>query len=460
MSKEILFFLASSIDDTAADREAIGNFINQINNFGHDQDIYIRLCKCDDDYADHSVKIEGSQKSLDDMIRDSDLCFVIFWHKAGEVTQHELNVAYETFKKKNYPKIVVYFKALQEGETLSEDVAKVMHSIDEELKHYYRNYSHIDSLKLGIITQLNIHGFLKAEMKVDGSDIKIGSEKIASTDDIPLFSENDEYLELVEDYREANAECERLSRLYSANKNNMKVFRAYQKAIKNRDRLIDDITEMSDGILNIGEQIAKIASSSMMTDRIREAIRCFDIGDYDGVLNLLHPDEIENQIKVLDVMEEHINMARRNVIEEYRLRILALEAQGKWSEIYDTYERAAAQVMERPEMPKTIVLEYAQFLYRQGNYQKGIEICERLKNLTADGVGLTETKEIAELYERLGACCYHCMKYDEAEKNLKEALGGQRRRGDQGCGRLRKACKGAVQGQPPLRIGGALLRGA
>ena len=34
--------------------------------------------KCEDESMDHSIMVGGSQKSLDDLICESDICFVIF----------------------------------------------------------------------------------------------------------------------------------------------------------------------------------------------------------------------------------------------------------------------------------------------------------------------------------------------------------------------------------------------
>jgi len=104
MSKIISFFLASSITDMAEDRRAVGDFINQINNIYQPLDVFIKLYKCEDASMDHSIIVGGTQKTLNDLIRESDLCFVIFWHKVGEVTEQELKIAYEAFKENDRPR--------------------------------------------------------------------------------------------------------------------------------------------------------------------------------------------------------------------------------------------------------------------------------------------------------------------------------------------------------------------
>ena len=420
MGKVISFFLASSITDVAEDRIAVGDFINQINNIYQPMDVFVKLYKCEDESMDHSVLVGGTQKTLNELIQESDLCFVIFWRKAGKITEQELKVAYEAFEKNNRPKIVVYFKSMENGTNIPADVDRVMRMIDDEMLHYHREYSHIDSLKLGIITQLQVHGFIHANLRVEQDSVTVSGQPIASTRTLPLFSENEEYLELVDRFKEADNACARLLQQYNENKNNARIYKAYLKQVKERDRFKADVAEMADGILNIGKRIAEIASGVTITERIQKAIKCFDAGDYQGVLDVLTPEEIEQRALQLDVAEEQILMARRSIVEEYRLRILALEAQGKWSEVYETYRKAIDQVENRRDMPKSIMLEYARFLYRQKQYQQSIAICEKLRTSAAE-IDLG-AYGLADLLDLLGELYFTILRFDEAEAVLQEAL--------------------------------------
>ena len=215
MDKKIItFFLASSINDLEYDRLAIGDFVNQLNNIYQSSGVFIKLYKCESDTLDHSIRFGGSQASLDDIIRTSDICFVVFWHKVGDVTFHELNVALKASQQKGVPKIVVYFKRLADNEKQSEDIQRVMHIIDNELLHYHREYSHIDSLKLGIITQLQVHGFVNANLSVKDNKIVCMNDTLMSVDKIPLFAENAEYLELLERYSQVVQKCKKLQQAY------------------------------------------------------------------------------------------------------------------------------------------------------------------------------------------------------------------------------------------------------
>lgn len=431
--KTIHLFLASSITDLDKDREAIGNFINTLNNIYNNQNLFIHLHKCEDESEDHSMIKGGTQKSLNDEIRESDLCIVLFWHKAGDVTEQELRVALEEFQLNNNPKIVVYFKNLAEGESLTEDVRRVMTEIDQNFLHYHREYSHIDTLKLGIITQLQVHGFIRADMKVEKEYVTVSGQKVVSTENIPVYSQNEEYLTLVKECRVAEENCARLFRVYNQDKNNTKAYKAYQKAVKEKLRAQEDLKEIADRILNIGTNIAITISSSDVSERIREAIKCFDQGDYDGVLDLLRPDEIENRFSQTNAKEEMIQIERQHCIDEYRWRISSLEAQGKRKEVQEDYERATAMVEGTLTAPKAIMLEYARFLFRQRNYKKSLEICKRLQSALMQYSNALSEEDIAGMYDLQGELYYYTLKYKDAETYLQKAI------------ELRKSC--AAQGQ-------------
>lgn len=424
MDKKIItFFLASSINDLEYDRLAIGDFVNQLNNIYQSSGVFIKLYKCESDTLDHSIRFGGSQASLDDIIRTSDICFVVFWHKVGDVTFHELNVALKASQQNGVPKIVVYFKRLADNEKQSEDIQRVMHIIDNELLHYHREYSHIDSLKLGIITQLQVHGFVNANLSVKDNKIVCMNDTLMSVDKIPLFAENAEYLELLERYSQVVKKCKKLQQAYAENNMNSKIVHDLSKAIKERDRLKADLDELSESILDIGKRIASITvNGGMITEKIKQAIKCFDAGDYDGVLELLDPSEIEKNIMELDKIEEHITAERIAIVEEYRIRILALKAQSRWKDVHNTYLKAIEQVNNRPQMPKTIMYEYAAFLFNQTRYNECLEICISLITQVRQESNF-DKKFIWRINNLLGVAYYKIGDYKNAKDRLEHNVG-------------------------------------
>lgn len=419
MAKKIIsFFLASSIKDLAYDRLVVGDFVNQLNNIYDTSDIFIKLYKCESETLDHSLKIEGSQASLDEIIKSSDMCFVIFWRKAGEVTFHELEIALEANRKFNKPKIVVYFKKLAEGESRSDEVNNVMRIIDKELKHYHREYDHIDSLKLGIVTQLMAHGFVNAALSVEDNKIVCENNSLMPVDGIPLFADNAEYTELVEKYSDAVERRKKLQNLYAADNGNLKAYRDLGRAAKECERLKADLDELTSNILDIGKSIAALTAGGKAVSRnIRRAVQCFDSGDYDGVLEALDPADIEKSVAGLDKIENNVTAERTAVVEEYRMRILALKARARWDEVHETYKKAVEQVESRPQMPQKVVFEYALFLFKQTQYVKCIEICNRLEKRLEAGGG-AGIKQKAEIENLCGLAYYKTGDYKQANQRF------------------------------------------
>ena len=430
--KIIHLFLASSITDLKEDRRDIGDFINTLNTIYNKQNIFIHLHKCESESEDHTAIKGGTQKCLNDEICESDLCIVLFWHKAGDITEEEMRLAWKEFDIKNNPKIIVFFKSLAEDEVLPDDVRRVMEDVDKRLLHYHREYAHIDSLKLEIITQLQVHGFLRVNMNIENNQVTLSGHNVASTENIPVYSRNDEYKELVEKCRSAEEKCARLKKIHEKNRDNTRAQRDYQKAIIEKERAQEDLKRVSDEILNIGTRIAKTISNSTPTERICKAIQCFDRGDFDGVLDILPPDEIDKGFYEADVWEENAKMKRLSSIEEYRIRISALEAQGKWKEVQENYERVTELVESSLTSPKAIILEFARFLYKQRNYKKSLEICAKLQSALTQYANAMSKEDIAELYGLQGELYYCTLKYKDAETFLLEAIEQQKTGATQG----------------------------
>ena len=144
--KKIKIFLASSIEDLREDRLQVGDFFRQLNEIYLDSEIHFSLIKCED--YDNSIVANGKQAEYDREISESELVFFLFFRKVGDYTKHEFDVALESFKTQEKPKIITYFKYVTNINEASDEIKSFMQLLDGELKHYYNTYGHIDTLKL------------------------------------------------------------------------------------------------------------------------------------------------------------------------------------------------------------------------------------------------------------------------------------------------------------------------
>lgn len=91
-------FLASSLEDLAGDREALGNYIRTLNDIYTKREIYFHLYECE--YENTAMAIEErKQDEYNKQICDSQLFVVLFYNKAGDYTIEEFETAYKSFKK-------------------------------------------------------------------------------------------------------------------------------------------------------------------------------------------------------------------------------------------------------------------------------------------------------------------------------------------------------------------------
>ena len=114
MRKTIKIFIASSIVEFANERMAIENFIRKISdNFEEQYDVKIKPILCEN--LDDAYSTVRKQEEYNEEIRQSELCFFIFFTKAGQYTQEEFEVARKAFEESGKPKIYTYFKIIKDG---------------------------------------------------------------------------------------------------------------------------------------------------------------------------------------------------------------------------------------------------------------------------------------------------------------------------------------------------------
>ncbi len=109
-------------------------------------------------------------------------------------------------------------------------------------------------------------------------------------------------------------------------------------------------------------------------------------------------------------------------IEELRLSILALKAQGKWIDVHDCYEKCVKEVAGRMDMPKTILYEYATFLYEQKQFKKCKEICELIIYCYNYKLQKTPEKDIADVNNLYGLVLFNLNEYEKSQSYFEKAL--------------------------------------
>ena len=139
--KTIQIFLASSIKEFEREREQLELFIRNVSDhFEAKYKIKIRIVLCEN--IDPSYTAERKQEEYNNIIRECEMVFFIFFTKLGEFTYEEFLVAKKQFEEFGKPKIYTYFKNLSSSETMEQSLVNFMSWLDNSLGHYHTNFDH------------------------------------------------------------------------------------------------------------------------------------------------------------------------------------------------------------------------------------------------------------------------------------------------------------------------------
>ena len=117
------------------------------------------------------------------------------------------------------------------------------------------------------------------------------------------------------------------------------------------------------------------------------AYRAFERGDYDDALEILDLGEIMAELSRNETMSEGYAERIQTNVNELLQRIEVMEADGvdrdEAVEIAEIYETAVKQI-EKHNLEKGPLFDYACFLDDQNDHEKAIEIAEQLSYYYSD----------------------------------------------------------------------------
>ncbi len=403
--KTVKIFLASSIEDLKEDRVAIGNYFRQLNDIYIKKGIYFELVMCED--YDNAMAADGKQSQYDREISDSELCFFLFFRKAGEYTRHEFEVAMESFKDKEKPKIITYFKDVTDGESVADEVRTFMAVLDGEFKHYYNTYGHIDTLKLGVIMQIKLMKLDSSEMKVEDGEVKLDGVTVAKSENVPILNGNDNLRTLTAKKCELQAELDSCRKAYLADptpENESAFFTASTEL----NKVSRELTALEKEVLDFMSSVAEMTSiGKELTEREKKALEYFNKGEYDNAKAVLEDVERENELErfenYVETGKNLIDSGKNGIcgyIRESLLWIKAETAKGINAEsavaIGEKYKKIA-ELTGKYDLDRWVLFEYASFLRKQKQISEALAIAEELREYY-DTHELVEEKEALLLY--------------------------------------------------------------
>ena len=425
MKKIIKIFLASSIVEFANERMAIENFIRNISdNFEENYDVKIQPLLCEN-FDDAYSKIR-KQEEYNEKIRNSDLCFFIFFTKAGEYTREEFEVARKKFEETGKPKIYTYFKVIKD-ETAEQSLYDFMDELDKIFGHYYGTFEHIDTVKLRILLNLKLQEMNFIEIKVDGDACVVDGKKTLSLENVSEFANNSIFQELKAELYKIEERYFKLKAKYEKDECSQSEEREYIEIASKRQNLIDAIEEIQKNIFNMSLRMCQDEARGEITVRQKEAYHLFEAGNLEGANNILDFFEIKSDyLRRKAIREAEQKKDAQIFIREGRTKIDILTVMNNIStrfeeieEIYDEITKVAFE--EQTELEA--ISDFSWFLFDQNKHQKAYEIAKKLEALVAEDAEDAEDEKLAEIYHLIGTISSDlASKKDETEECYKKAI--------------------------------------
>lgn len=400
--KKIKIFLGSSITEFEKERNDLELFIRNVSDeFEEKYNIKLVPLRCEN--LDNYVRNDGTQSAInEDLVLGSDMCFFIFFTKAGEFTEEEFRIAFEKFKKDGKPKIYIYFKNIPDGQAVEESVYNFMSKIDNELKHYHGSFDHIDTIKLRILLNLKLQemDFVSVELS-NGKCVVNGKETMDLTN-VSEFANNSILQQLQKELAETEKQYLQMRPIYAKGNATDTFYKEYAKIISERENLTETIEELQTNIFNMSLRICTDEVHGDITLRQKEAYRLFELGDYEGAITVLDSADIDSDFFEFEKQqEEKLREKAKIFIKEHKTAIdilmTMIKYQNRFNEIEERYEKII-KIAEKYSICFDVILDYSLFQFKCKDIEKGIKIAEKLENMYNYTPGIISTEDKLNLY--------------------------------------------------------------
>ena len=384
--KYIKLFIASSIIEFAQERASLSDFIRSLNDIYVPRGIYFQLTICED--FSNAVAKDRKQAEYNQTIREAQYFYILFGRGSDRAddaiyTIEEFDTALNQFRKAGAPKIYTYFRQLPEGESASKNIRDFMNRLDQEIGHYYSTFGNVDTIKLNMLLELTRDQTVGGTVKVEDGMASLDGHKMFSVADIPLYSKNETVQKLLAQKAQLEDEMSKLALEYAKNP----AGDAMQRLLANseqRNKIAEQLHTLEMDVLQLFRQSTeKRQLGQSLNWRERDALQMIDMGNYEAARTLLEDQTWKKEIR----QAEEIIEIKKDAILEYisgqKTLIDTYKAEGNTAEnarkIIAVYEDITA-LATKHQIEPDVLYEYASFLSGQCQYQKSLEIAQRLEH--------------------------------------------------------------------------------
>ena len=407
----IHIFLGSSLDELHLDSETMGNYVRKLNDIYMDRDIWIQLDRGDE------------LEEYNEEIGQSDIFLVLFYNQAGQDTIEQFHKALEQFQNTGAPAILTFFRQ-GEGYDPKQSVLEFMDELGEQLGHYFKKYTHIDTVKLVLLLQMKLMK-LDVPIEVEESVITVAGKQVLTLENIPMWAENIDFQSLKKQYQA----CERAYLDAKAATTDPITDPVFLRASEQWHEAKKALRELEQKLFAIALKIEEKNNDGTLTERERKAYELMEQGDAEGAGKIMDLREILDDAKDTETwkqqahekVDQQANKKLEQNVQELLLRIEILKTQvqnpSRFEEIQETFEEAIG-IEERNHLAKIAMWEYVLYLYNQKDYNHAIPLAKQyMQDVEQHG----DKKQIAGAANMLGLLYHDTNRLELAEQEYLQA---------------------------------------
>ncbi len=376
--KNIKIFLASTFEEFKQEQNELLNFIYEIGEqFENMYNVTIKPLYMNKLLQDYTQMLES--------IKDCELCFFVVFKKSDEKVEKEFSTAYHEFKKNNgsTPKIYVYFKNLQNDESVSDSVKSFMGLIDKDLGHYHGTFDHIDTIKLRILLNIKTQNKMDyLNIDIEDKDCVINGTKVLNLDNVLEFANSEDLKYFQQKLMEVEDKYLEMQAVYESRKMDDDFYKEYVKITTERNDLKEKIKNLRKSIFDLSLGFSNAEVDGIKDIRLKKAYRLMEQGDSRGCLAVLNEEELNSEYydrkkdRNLEAKEYAIAFIKRHKFAIGTLKTMFLY-DNRFAEIESRYETCVNEAIEY-KVELDVLYDYASYLRNQNNHCKAIEIAEQL----------------------------------------------------------------------------------
>ena len=153
------------------------SFIQGLNNKYHERGVFIEGYICEETPC--NMREGGSQAMHNSYINGAaDATIFMFFHKAGEFTMKELELARQAFFEKGKPNVFVFFKAVDKQPDVNEEIQKAVSLVFNNYGYYYKMFEDVGTIKLELLQFLTDMVPGKGELIVKDGIVYLNGEMV------------------------------------------------------------------------------------------------------------------------------------------------------------------------------------------------------------------------------------------------------------------------------------------